>query len=649
MLTQSGLVVLLAKATIILVVALGITRLMQRASAGARHLVWLATLGALLLIPAVTTWAPLRVAVLPSVASGTPAQPVAAAVARQVADAVVPAAVVTPQAVARTPIARWAIRGVELAVAIWAAVVLLILGSFAWSGLAVRRIVRHARTLDGPTWVTPLVEVADRMGLDATPGLLVSSHTKMPFACGVFRATIVLPDECEGWSLDRRHAVLLHELAHVRRKDLLGHMLGRLVCAAYWFHPLVWMAATRLRSESERACDDLALSCGTRATDYAEHLLEIVTSVRRDTTPTVALAMARRKEFEGRMLAILDPELRHSSPSRRQSAALIGSLAVLAGVVAAIAPVARLARASPVQEATGAVASRPAATTTATPTMPSPVAVATPRPKPTPMPTATPAPAAAPARAPVRAPLPGGAKDDERAALLAKVLRSDSSASLRRIAAWGLQEYADQAVAVDALVYAVRHDADASVREMSAWSLGETGDNAEGATEALGAALHSDADARVRGTAAWALGTSGANGAQQALTAGLTDADADVRSQAVWALGTIGIEQAPPGLTAFLKDKDDKTRLLTAWALYQIHDPATLPALEAALHTESDPDIQIAYIRAIAEMGDQSVSTLSGLLTSSDPGVKAMAVRALAGGHATGPWPWPWPRPRPSP
>ena len=72
-------------------------------------------------------------------------------------------------------------------------------------------------------------------------------------------------------------------------------------------------------------------------------------------------------------------------------------------------------------------------------------------------------------------------------------------------------------------------------------------------------------------------------------------------------------------------------------------------ALEAALHTESDPDIQIAYIRAIAEMGDQSVTALSGLLTSSDPRVKAMAVRALAGGHATGPWPWPWPRPRPSP
>ena len=101
--------------------------------------------------------------------------------------------------------------------------------------------------------------------------------------------------------------MLLHELAHVRRRDLVGHTLGRLACAVYWFHPLVWTAAKRLRSESERACDDLALTCGARASDYAEHLLDIVTGVRHHATPAVALAMARRKEFEGRMLAILDP------------------------------------------------------------------------------------------------------------------------------------------------------------------------------------------------------------------------------------------------------------------------------------------------------------------------------------------------------
>src|SRR5512132_2137058 len=61
-----SMVLLLVKATLILLVALGITLSMQRASAGARHLVWLVTLAALLLVPALTAWAPIPIRVLPA-------------------------------------------------------------------------------------------------------------------------------------------------------------------------------------------------------------------------------------------------------------------------------------------------------------------------------------------------------------------------------------------------------------------------------------------------------------------------------------------------------------------------------------------------------------------------------------------------------
>ena len=57
-----------------------------------------------------------------------------------------------------------------------------------------------------------------------------------------------------------------------------------------------------------RACDDLVLACdGARASEYANHLLEIVTAVRLQGAPATALPMADKREFEGRMLAILDP------------------------------------------------------------------------------------------------------------------------------------------------------------------------------------------------------------------------------------------------------------------------------------------------------------------------------------------------------
>jgi beta-lactamase regulating signal transducer with metallopeptidase domain len=301
-----SLLLLLVKATIILFAALGITLAMQRASATARHLVWLVTLGTLLLVPALTAWAPLRLAILPAkdvapasdVVSATKQaaiQPVESAVSVNIASPVVDvhvngastAPTSTPAAaqhgiVERATDAVSSMSGVSLALSIWGAVVLAIIATLAWAGFSVRRIVRNARPLKSNDWQTPLYEVADRLGLEDAPRLLQSDEAKMPFACGMLTPTIVLPAESEGWSLERRRAVLLHELAHVRRHDLLGHTLGRFACAVYWFHPLVWTAAKQLRSESERACDDLALSCGTRATDYAEHLLDIVTSVRGD-------------------------------------------------------------------------------------------------------------------------------------------------------------------------------------------------------------------------------------------------------------------------------------------------------------------------------------------------------------------------------
>ncbi len=67
----AALVTLLAKATLLLVLAFGAATALQRATAGARHLVWAATLGAVLILPAIVAWSPLRLAVLPAALLGT--------------------------------------------------------------------------------------------------------------------------------------------------------------------------------------------------------------------------------------------------------------------------------------------------------------------------------------------------------------------------------------------------------------------------------------------------------------------------------------------------------------------------------------------------------------------------------------------------
>src|SRR5215216_4904568 len=352
-----SVLLILVKATIVLLAALAVTRAMERGSAVSRHLVWFVALGAVLLIPALASWSPLRLAILPPVDVSSemtvpstsrptvivePAPSIAPSVSTPLTERTSPNVSATVNTVRDivSPKTPWfgILSDPNLLFAIWVSVALLFAGWLAYGAISVHRIIRRSRTLDAPDWTNPLWEVADRLGLDNAPRLVRSEDAKMPFACGLLTPTIVLPAESDGWTLDRRRAVLLHELAHVRRRDLAGHTLARLVCAAYWFHPLVWTAARRLRAESERACDDLALSCGARAADYAEHLLDIVASVRRDPTPLVALAMACRTEFEGRMLDILDPERRRATPSRAQAASLVGALALITVVVGTAAP-----------------------------------------------------------------------------------------------------------------------------------------------------------------------------------------------------------------------------------------------------------------------------------------------------------------------
>ena len=310
-------------------------------------------------------------------------------------------------------------------------------------------------------------------------------------------------------------------------------------------------------------------------------------------------------------LAILDPDLRHSTPSRRQSAALITALALSASLIAAAAPAPR--RTTPRRQ-TRRHARSPA---TAPPHPPRhrrlrrrcPTHHAAPHRPPRPWPPRqhrrplSPVQHEATLGGSLRSSLPSrdtvpvdqsntsvaatpeivfdvavsdgspsqhSKNPGERAELLAKVLRTDSSGRLRRIAAWGLHDFSESSVASDALVNAVAHDADARVREMAAWSLSDY-EHAAAVAAALGAALQHDKSEDVRATAAWALGDRGTSASTDALVAALTDSSTRVRERAAWALGNVQPRQAPAWLVAMLHDPDEQARSSAAWAL--LRDP----------------------------------------------------------------------------
>jgi beta-lactamase regulating signal transducer with metallopeptidase domain len=148
-------------------------------------------------------------------------------------------------------------------ITLWLAGAGLLLLRLVVGAVFLARVAREGEPLTNPDWTRPLLEAADRLGLDRAPHLLMSARLPMPYASGLFRPAIVLPESAAEWDDRRRRAVLCHELAHLRRLDLVLDALGQIACALWWFHPLVKVAAPKLRTGGECASTTCA-GAGTR-------------------------------------------------------------------------------------------------------------------------------------------------------------------------------------------------------------------------------------------------------------------------------------------------------------------------------------------------------------------------------------------------
>jgi len=165
-------------------------------------------------------------------------------------------------------------------------------------------------------------------------GVAVRTATELKLPAVAFGPAILLPESAAEWPVERLDVVLTHELAHVRRWDLLWRLAGSAVCCVYWFHPLAWWAAAQQRRESEMSCDDQVLNTYGSADVYADSLVAVAREASGHATPRAVLAMAKPNELEGRLVAVLD------AGRRRQGAGLMTVLTTLALGLAAVSPLA---------------------------------------------------------------------------------------------------------------------------------------------------------------------------------------------------------------------------------------------------------------------------------------------------------------------
>jgi beta-lactamase regulating signal transducer with metallopeptidase domain len=322
--------------------------LLRRSSAAARHLVWRLAFAGLLALPLLATLLPAWRVPLPGlanaarVAAALPVGPSVAAITSEdpapSREGTSPSPTFKLEKVDAEP-RGWHLSWQAIAFGIWGLGAFAVLGSLGIALLRVGWQGRRARPIEDPAWTGLLRQIRAELGVGRPVALVAGGDRSMPMAWGWRRPVVLLPAGAEEWPEPRRRAVLLHELAHVARLDYPAQLAAEVVRALYWFNPLVWMAARKLRIESEHACDDRVLAAGAPASDYAGDLLEIARSLRalRAAAPA-GLTMARPSQLAGRLLAVLDAHRDRRGVSRRFTlpAWLIAACVVLP--LAALAP-----------------------------------------------------------------------------------------------------------------------------------------------------------------------------------------------------------------------------------------------------------------------------------------------------------------------
>lgn len=431
----------------------------------------------------------------------------------------------------------------------WFAGALLLGLRAAISRLAAARMRRRARLADDPALLALFARVGAQQEVNTLPELRISGRIAAPATLGCWRAAVLLPEVTSHWTPEQLQPVLVHELSHVVRRDCLTTLFGEVACALFWCNPLVWIVSRRQRVERERACDDRALATGIEPTRYGLLLLDVARSAYSNAPlPSSVLMMARPKELESRLLAIVrGPDIARDRLTRRGIVAIALAATLVGSIAASHAP--------------------PDAVTIATDT------------------------AQQSRREPDRRGDSLASPSSERIPFT-----TDVPALERQVRSSALWTGPDGALVRRLLSFLphVAESPDELGRERAIWALSQA--RGDGLTEPLLEAL-GNSDWRVRAYAAYALSLTRERRAVPLLIVALQDRVWRLRAMAAWTLVEIGDVRALPAMTRAMNDEAWQVR----WAAVSFVAQHANPVVTARLLESSLNDRHVAVRTAASD------------------------------------------------
>jgi GWxTD domain-containing protein len=212
--------------------------------------------------------------------------------------------------------------------AVWMCGVLILHLRSVASWLAARRLRARGVCIAPEFWQGRMVQLRARLQMTVPVALLESCFTAIPVVAGYLRPVILVPiGMLASMPACQIEAILLHELAHVRRRDYLVNLLQIFVENLLFYHPAVWWISGVVRSERENCCDDLVVAMSGDAREYASALAALETN--RWTTNEAVLA-ANGGNLMKRITRILYPL---ETPRAAVAPVLLAGLLTIAAAV----------------------------------------------------------------------------------------------------------------------------------------------------------------------------------------------------------------------------------------------------------------------------------------------------------------------------
>jgi beta-lactamase regulating signal transducer with metallopeptidase domain len=223
---------------------------------------------------------------------------------------------------------------------VWAVIALAGLGRVVLATFQLRRLRSQAAAVDMNLWSADMRCLIEEAQKARPVAVLVSDRLEVPTAIGFRKPAVILP----GWMLEGTPAeelkyILLHELAHLGRRDDWTNLAQKVLKALFFFLPSVWWIERRLSLDREMACDDAVLVHSGTPHGYAECLTHVAErSFLRKQIALAQAAVGRVRQLTARVTRILDPERPRATQLWKPAVPVVMVVALLCAVPASFTP-----------------------------------------------------------------------------------------------------------------------------------------------------------------------------------------------------------------------------------------------------------------------------------------------------------------------